>query len=281
MTARVQGAEAAGPSGERARYTHGHHESVLRSHTWRTAANSAAYLLPELAEGMDVLDVGCGPGTITADLGKYVAPGRVVGIDTAEDVLVRAAEFAAARDVDNVLFETGDVYALGYSGGSFDVVHAHQVLQHLGDPVAALRQMRRVLRPGGVLAVRDADYGAMRWYPEVPALDDWQRLYRAVARRNGGEPDAGRRVLAWVREAGFDDVTPSSSTWCFAEPDLREWWSGLWADRLTKSAFAAHAKKTGLADDAELARLAAGFREWGEDPDGWFVVVHGEVLARR
>ena len=50
------------------RYTHGHHESVLRSHRWRTAANSCAYLLPHLRPDMSLLDVGCGPGTITADL---------------------------------------------------------------------------------------------------------------------------------------------------------------------------------------------------------------------
>src|SRR6188472_2086916 len=64
-------------------YTHGHHESVLRSHEWRTAENSAAYLLPHLQPGMDLLDVGCGPGTITLDLARLVAPGHVVGVDAA------------------------------------------------------------------------------------------------------------------------------------------------------------------------------------------------------
>lgn len=163
-------------------YIHGHGEPVLRSHTWRTAQNSAAYLLDDLRDGLDVLDVGCGPGTITVDLARLVAPGRVVGIDTAQPVLVKAGELAAARGVENVLFETADVNALPYHEASFDVVHAHQVLQHLPDPVHALREMRRVLRPGGTLAVRDADYGAMVWGPDVPGLADWQRLYREVAR---------------------------------------------------------------------------------------------------
>ena len=138
-------------------YTHGHHESVLRSHKWRTAENSAAYLLPHLAEDAKVLDVGCGPGTITAGLADRVPRGHVTGIDAAQEVIDQASAAAGGRG--NLDFATGDVYALDYPDDSFDVVHAHQVLQHVGDQVSALREMRRVTRPGGLVAVRDADFG--------------------------------------------------------------------------------------------------------------------------
>src|ERR1700722_4991597 len=90
-----------------ARYTHGHHESVLRSHRWRTAENSAAYLLPLLAPGMSLLDVGCGPGTITVDLAPRVAPGPVVGVDRATEVLAEADALLADRPAANVGFEPG------------------------------------------------------------------------------------------------------------------------------------------------------------------------------
>src|SRR5665811_2195218 len=113
-------------------YTHGHHESVLRSHSWRTAANSAAYLLPHLRPGQRLLDVGCGPGTITTGLAERVSPGEVVAIDIVPEVLEQARAHAAERGVQ-VTFETGDVYALGFDDGVLDVVHAHQVLQHLTD----------------------------------------------------------------------------------------------------------------------------------------------------
>lgn len=261
-------------------YVHGHHEAVLRSHTWRTAVNSAGYLLPELTAGRTVLDVGCGPGTITADFAARVAPGRVTGVDAAAGVLDRARVTAAERGLSNVTFAVADVHRLAFPDATFDVVHAHQVLQHLADPVGALREMRRVCRPGGVVAARDADYAAMAWYPRVPGLDAWLTTYQAVARGSGGEPDAGRRLLSWAREAGFADVTATAATWCYATADERAWWSGLWAERTLSPQYRARAVAGGHATEGELHALAEAWREWGAAGDGWFAVLHGEILCR-
>src|SRR5580704_7812820 len=259
-------------------YTHGHHESVLRSHKWRTAENSAGYLLPHLAPDAKVLDVGCGPGTITAGLADRVPRGRVTGIDAAQEVIDQASAAAGGRE--NIDFTTGNVYALDYQDDSFDVVHAHQVLQHLGDRVSALRETRRVTRPGGLVAVRDADFGGMTWYPELPVLDEWREFYIRVARGNGGEPHAGRRLLAWAREAGFTDIACSSSNWTYATEAERAWWGGLWADRAVKSAFAASALDGGHSTTQDLERIADGWRAWAADQDGWILVPSGEVLCR-
>jgi ubiquinone/menaquinone biosynthesis C-methylase UbiE len=262
-------------------YTHGHHDSVLRSHRWRTVENSAAYVIPHLRAGLRLLDVGCGPGTITLDLATHVAPGTVVGVDRAAEVVAGADAARQAHGVDHVSFDTGDVYALQFADATFDVVHAHQVLQHLTKPVAALEEMRRVLRPGGVLAVRDSDYAAFAWAPLDPALLRWNELYHQVTARNGAEADAGRFLLRWVQAAGFTDVRVSSSTWTFASPDDRQWWGGLWADRVEQSAFAQQAVDYGLSDTDELRSLAVAWRRWADAPDGCFIVPHGEVLARR
>jgi ubiquinone/menaquinone biosynthesis C-methylase UbiE len=259
-------------------YTHGHHESVLRSHRRRSAANSCAYLLDRLEPGTDLLDVGCGPGTITADLARRLAPGRVLGLDRSAEVLEAARRDAG--DLATLEYREGDAYALPVEDASFDAVHAHQVLQHLADPVAALREMRRACRPGGVVAARDGDYASMAWHPADPALDHWLDLYRRAARANGGEPDAGRHLLGWAQAAGFSEVVPSASVWCHATPEERDWWGGLWADRVTASALAEQLRAQGLASDQELAAIAAAWRRWADAPDGWFTVVHGEVLCR-
>jgi len=175
-------------------YTHGHHESVLRSHRWRTAENSAGFLLPELFAGARVLDVGCGPGTISADLARRVAPGIVAGIDIASEVIETAQSLHADQVGENLQFSVDNVYDLSFGDESFDVVYAHQVLQHLSDPVSALVEMRRVLVNGGVLGVRDADYGGFVWSPEDPRLEAWMDLYQRVTRANGAQANAGRHL---------------------------------------------------------------------------------------
>ncbi|MVA75673.1 methyltransferase domain-containing protein [Auraticoccus sp. F435] len=260
------------------RYTHGHAESVLRSHASRTAENSAAYLLPRLRPGDRLLDVGAGPGTITADLVELVAPGRVTALEADEAALAHTRAGLEARGVEGDLV-VGDVQALDLPDDSFDVVHAHQVLQHVADPVQALREMARVTRPGGLVAVRDSDYSAFTWWPPTPELDDWMSLYQQIARRNGGEPDAGRRLLSWARQAGLTEVEATSSTWCYAGPEQRRWWGGMWADRIVDSAMAEQAVVEQHTTRQHLQRISDGWRRWAEQPDGWFSLLHAELLV--
>ena len=112
-----------------------------------------------------------------------------------------------------------------------------------------------------MVAVRDSDYAAFTWFPALPELDEWLDLYQRVARGNGGEPDAGRRLLSWAHAAGFTDVTASSSTWCFADAEDRAWWGGMWADRVREVRHGAHGGGDRGRDaggpGADLRRLAA------------------------
>ena len=190
------------------RYTHGHHAAIVASHAQRTAENSAGFLLPYLERGQRLLDVGCGPGSITVDLAELVAPGPVVGVDREPAVLEGARRLGEERGLTNLTFEPADVYALPYPDDHVDVVYAHQVLQHLVDPVAALTEMRRVLRPGGVLAVRDSDYATMTHAPHEPpprplarALPPGGPLERGRGRRRPPPQglDAGRGLSGAVR----------------------------------------------------------------------------------
>lgn len=261
------------------RYTHGHDESVLRSHRWRTVANSAGYLIDHLRPGISLLDVGCGPGTITVDFARWLAPGTVTGVDCAELAIAEAAQLAATERVA-VRYRVANVEDLPFADGSFDVVHAHQVLQHLTNPVAALVEMARVTAPGGLVAVRDGDYGAFSWYPNEPALERWREVYCAVARANGGDPFAGRHLAQWAASAGFQHVVTSTSTWRYATPAECRWWSELWADRITRTSLAHRAVELGVATRDELDELAAGWLRWGTSRDAWFTLPHGEILYR-
>ncbi|MFD9966384.1 methyltransferase domain-containing protein [Amycolatopsis sp. NPDC058986] len=258
-------------------YGQGHAESVVRSQHWRTVTNSAAYLAPELRPGHTLLDIGCGPGTITVDFARLVAPGHVVGLDISEAILEQAR---ANADGENVEFVLGDINHLDAADDTFDVVHAHQVLLHLTDPVAALREMLRVAKPGGVVAARDTDYSGAMWWPADPRLERWREVYRAVSYANGAEPDAGRRLLAWAHAAGATDVTPGASIWSHSTPAERAWWGGMWADRILDSRIAEQAVEGGHATRGELEDISAAWTEWAAHPDGFFAIPHGEILCR-
>lgn len=261
------------------KYTLGHHPSVLRTHSWRTVENSAAYLLPFLAAGCRVLDVGSGPGTITTDLAQRVYPGLVTGLDSSAEVSAQASARALAEGITNVEFSAGDAYKLPFDDNTFDIVHAHQLLQHLGDPVAALREMRRVTKPGGIVAARDVIYGSASWSPLDEGLDAWMRVYQELARSNGGEPNGGRFLKSWALEAGFSRVHSSASIWCFSEPEERQWWGGTWAERVTESNWGTDAIAAGIATEAEVAEIAEAWNAWVADEAGWYAMPHGEIIA--
>lgn len=262
------------------RYTHGQHPTVTDSYRWRDAENSVAYALGEMVPGRSLLDVGCGPGSITVDLARRVAPGRVTAVDASVEAVELARATAREAGVEGIEFLVADVHDLDLPEGSFDVVHAHQVLQHVADPVRALEWMRRMAAPGGVVAVCDSDYSGMYWYPPLPELEEWMRLYQRIARRNGGEPDAGRHMLAWARQAGFEDVTYVAEVWNHSDPDRRAWWGGMWARRILESDMGRQAVEEGEATREDLERISAGWKAWSRDRDGVFVVPRGAILCR-
>ena len=258
-------------------YTHGHHASVVAQHSRRTAEEAAAFLIPHLRPGMRLLDVGCGPGSITAGLVKYIAPGEVVGIDAEPSVLETARDLA--QGVDNLSFEEGSAYALPCDDGAFDVAYAHQLMQHLADPAAALREMGRVVRSGGYVAARDSDYQTMISHPRTEAIEEWRALYTEVVRRNGADANAGRRIASWMARAGFEQVEISTTVAIMRDPAEVLNWGDSWAERITTSALAEQALAYGLATRDDLERIAAGWRAWARDPEALFLFVHVEGLA--
>ena len=263
------------------RYTHGHQPAVVAQHARRTAEREAAYLLPRLRPGMRLLDVGCGPGTITDGLARAVAPGEVVGIDVEPAVLAEARARLDAAGTGGVRFEEASVYALPYADASFDAAHAHQVFQHLTRPLDAAREVLRVLAPGGLFGVRDADYATMTHWPPTVGIDRWLALYHAVTARNGAEADAGRRLSSWLRAAGFASIEVTAATVVYVTPAEVLNWGDSWADRITQSSLATQAVEYGLATRDDLEAIAAAWRAWARDPDAFFIYTNVECVAFR
>jgi len=262
-------------------YASDHSASVLAVHSWRTAQNSAAYLIPHLKPHFSILDIGCGPGTITTDLAKLVPDGHVTGVEYTPEPLVEARNFAEKHGVKNIEFQVADIHELPFEDDSFDIVHAHQVLQHIRDPIQGLREMRRVAKKGGIVACRES--ASMTWYPQSEGLTKWEKLHTTIMKAKGSNPNPGSWIHVWARKAGFasEDIECSAGTWCYAGKEGREYWGGRWDQRTMESPFHKYALEGGHCTESDLKEIAEAWREWGKDEDGWFTILHGEIICRK
>ncbi len=262
-------------------YTHGHAPAVVRQHAQRTAEEAAAFLLPDLRRGMRLLDIGCGPGSITRGLAERLAPGEVVGLDLSRETIEAARRDAIARRLENLRYEEGSVYQLPFPDASFDVAYAHQVLQHLREREAALREMLRVVRRDGLVAVRDIDWGTVAYWPRDAWIDRFIEVHVRTWYRNGREPQMGRQLRALFNGAAVADLRVTATVWCYATRVDTIEWGESYADRLLTSPMGERPVEYGYASRADIEAMAAAFRAWARHPDALWVFTHVAALARK
>lgn len=198
-------------------YLPGYSTNATEFMAGRTALSHAAFILPMLTPGLRVLDCGCGPGTITLGLAKLVHPAEVIGLDR-EESQIEIARKSVAGTISNVRFETGSVYALPFPENSFDFVFAHAVFEHLHDPKSALAQVRRVLRLGGLVALRSSDWGGFLVFPESEDLRAALDYYQTMQIEAGGDVHVGRKFKKRVGSTSRREHAPRPR---FAEPSGR------------------------------------------------------------
>ena len=225
----------------------------------RSANRQASFLLPLLKRGALLLDCGCGPGSITCDLARHLAPGTVVGIDVDPAQIERAAAHAVAEQLGNVSFQSASIYDLPFAAGRFEIVFAHAVFQHLSEPERAAREMYRVLAPGGIIALRSPDWGGILLAPRTPALAAALNVFLDVYYADG-DAFAGGSGPGLLRKAGCDGIAFSATIEYENPGDL-----GLFA-----------AAKLA---DAGRAAEATCLRTWASDSSSLFAQTWGETIA--
>lgn len=260
-------------------YTHGHSTEVMQLFALRTAEQDGGFFLPYLSPGMRLLDVGCGTGSITVGLAEVVSPGEVVGIDVGKPSLETARAIATEKGVSNVSFETGNAYELPYPDDSFDAVFSHMVLEHLDDPDKALLEIRRVLKSGGVVGLRDADQAGVIVGPEFPLLEELLEMYERFWQRTGGDPYTGRKLKAMLHRNGFVGVKAGGSVWEQTTPETIKPWVDATARRLQEPDFVNTIIELGWTDRTTFGKMIAELKSFTDHPDSFIACVHCEAVG--
>lgn len=203
---------------EREQYTMGYGPAATALMATRSAQSHASFFLPHLKTGMSLLECGCGPGTVTLGFAEIVKPGTVVGTDIEASQVAVATGNASRRNLPNARFEVADIYELPFEAASFDAVFVSAVLGNLKEPIRGLREVYRVLKPGGVVGVKEFDHGGDIAYPLEPAMAKYDELYRRLRTEFGHDPEGGRKIGGLLFEAGFSEVLMSASYESLSSP---------------------------------------------------------------
>ena len=262
-------------------YTMGYSEEFLRLLDRRSAESHATHLLPHLRSGQRVLDFGCGPGTITVGLARSVEPGEVHGIDLEESQIELARAAAKAGGHDNVTFHVGDVTDLPFDDDSFDVAHCHAVLMHVPDTPAVLSEVKRVLKPGGIISGREMFVSSSFLEPSDESTDAaWATFGRLLA-ANGGHPQMGRELKSTFLEAGFSDIQTGASFDFFGSAADVAFFHAFIIDWFYSPRVVGAATQFGLATQEQFDTWRASLDTWRDLPGATGAIAFGEVIARK
>ena len=258
----------------RSKNVHGY-GSASATMAGRTAENFAAFFTPFLEIHDQLLDVGCGPGTITCGLAGLVAPGTTIGVDIGQSEVDKAAQLAEEKGLQNITFKVADSVNLPFDDGSFDRVFSCAMLEHMDDPNSALSEIKRVLRPGGIVGLK----GGMRSAhvaADMPG-ENWRRareIYTSVWSSQGGNQDMGMDQISLLDTLGFERMQVTGTFETRGAESLADY-----AKRLVAPEFVESAERLSISDRNELENLSRHISD--EQPENYFVLVAWlEVVGR-
>ena len=264
-----------------ATYTMGYSDEFQKLLGRRNAAANAAHLLPHLHAGLRVLDFGCGPGTISMGLAEAVAPGELHGIDMEESQVELARTAAVAGGQENAFFRAGDVSELPFEDDSFDVAHCHAVLMHVPNTEAVLAEVKRVLKPGGIVSSREMIGDSTFFEPETGDLAGAMETFLKLIQANGGHPQMGKELKRVLLDAGFSDIRAGASFEPYTTTEDVHFFHGFSSGWFFSPGTVEVVVKHGLASREQVDDWRRMLDEWRDSPAAMAAIAWGEAIARK
>lgn len=258
---------------------HGVTPGLSKDYSARKAKQQAAFILPYLKSGMNLLDIGCGPGTITIGFADWVKPGYVAGIDHDKTNVETAGKLASEKKITNAVFQEGDALSLPFEDNSFDAAFENNLFVHLSNnAVRSATEIFRVLKTGGLFAARDADSDSVVWGNQNEPLKEFDKIFYAWQQSRGSEITIGKKLPAILREAGFINTIKSVSADTKGNPESVKSHAGIMIS-LLDGPLKKYIIENKLGDSSFIDHLKENIIKWGEHPDSFFANVHVEVIG--
>ena len=261
-------------------YTMGYGDEFQQELERRSAETNAAHLIPHLEPGMRVLDFGCGPGRISIGLAKAVEPGELHGIDMEESQVELARAAATVGGHDNATFHVGDVTDLPFEDESFDVAHCHALLNHVPETQTVLAEVKRVLKPGGIVSAREWISEAIIWFPFKKQLNIRAALTGGAIEANNGHPFMGKELKNEFIRAGYGDVVASVSCDSYSSSEDIEFFHG-YVRGLFGAQLADETLKLGIGTQEDIDGLLSSLDEWKDHPGAFAATLWGVAIGRK
>lgn len=259
-------------------YSGGYSPLIINQFKMRSLAEQGAFLVPYLKPGLKVLDCGCGPGSMTLDIAELVNPGHVFGIDSSPIQIEEALLLQKERGITNAAFETASAYQIPYPDETFDVVFAHAVLYHLQKPNDALSEFRRVLKPNGLVALRDACHTGDMMIPETHGLTAVWETIEKVFTYQRGDINFGSKHHQILLDAGFRDISVGCTYDMFSseveKKSIRSYWECFLADDHRQLILG-----QGWCSESELEQQCNALKEWELNQTSFFARARCEAIG--
>ena len=257
----------------------GFSETILRHSRRRTVQSHATHLLPHLEPGLRALDLGCGPGTISVGLAKAIEPGELHGVDMEASQVAVATAIAEAGRQGNTTFDVGDVTDLPFDDESFDLVHGHAVLTYVPDTQAVLAEARRVLKPGGLISIREAVYRSSFLAPDYEVIGQAWSIFSELITADDGHPNIGKDLKSHLMQAGFTNITSSASFTSYSTAEEVEYFASVINDWFLSAGVRTAAMEYGVATQQHFDNLERALKRWISSPSAFGAVAYGESIA--
>ena len=262
-------------------YSLGYGDGATRARRF-TAEVNCAYILPYLRPGLRALDFGCATGSISMGLARAVAPGEFHGVDPIASHVEWARSVAASQGQDNAVFHViDDLARVPFPDDFFDAVNCHDILMYIPDTPSALADLKRVLKPGGIIGCREIIYDSSFTFPDLGTMKTAWGVFTDLIAFDDGHPQMGKELKERLLAAGFENVQARASFETFSAPADVTFISAFIARWFLSPDVRDFAIRNGLATAALWEWMRVAFDRWKDQPEAVASVAYGEALANK